>query len=513
MASKWKLPWKKAADASPRQARHAYARPRRRHFEAAKSDRLMAGFMAAGNSSNANLRAALPVLRARSRALCDNNGYAKKILRTTVTNVVGPRGFTLQFKVKKKNGKTDKTSNQVLENHWKKWGKLGSASICGKLSWLDCQKLFMKSVARDGEVLVRFITGPAAGNPYGFALQFLEADHLDINKRGKVGANEIEMGVETNGFGRPVGYHILKEHPGDFKAQGQDWIRLDASEVIHAFVVERPGQMRGIPMLTASIKDLQMLGGFIDAELVSKRASASKMGFIYDMDGDEFDNDNRDKDPDQKGEVIKDFEAGVIEQLPAGKKFHGYDPQHDGKGLMDFVRVIMRGVGSGTNTTYHSIANDLTDVNFSSIRSGELAARDEWKGDQEWMMAAFCERVMEAWLGWALTMGSVPLQLADEQKYKDGAAFQGRGWQWVDPLKDAQANQLRHKLRSKSLTQIAAEEGRTLEEVAEEIAAELELLKDYGIELVEENSGGPTDGNTEDDDETNKPGSDPKKPG
>jgi len=461
----------------------------RRHFDAAKHDRLLAGFVASGNSSNANLRAALPVLRSRSRALCDNNGYAKKILKMTVSNVVGPSGFNLRVNIKKKNGKADKKNNEILEKAWKEWGKVGVASACGKLSWVDCQKLFIKCVARDGEGLVRFVTGPSAGNKFGFALQFLEADHLDINKRGRVGENEIEMGVETNPFGRPMAYHILKEHPGDFKAQGQDWIRLNADDVLHEFSVDRPGQMRGIPLLTPVMNSLHMLDGYIEAELVSKRVSASKMGFIEDLDGEEYVADEVTED----GEVISDMEAGVIEELPAGKKFHGFDPQHDGKGMLDFLKVILRGTASGTGGPYHSISNDLSDVNFSSIRSGVLEARDDWRGEQEWMISAFCEKVFRAWLSWSLTMGTTDLLVANEEAYAEGCSFRGRGWQWVDPLKDAQANKLRREMFSKSLTQIAAEEGRTIEDVLEEIIAEQELIKSNNIEPLGDGNERPGD--------------------
>ena len=51
------------------------------------------------------------------------------------------------------------------------------AQLQVRLSWVDIQRLVIESVARDGEVLVVKVRN--FDNPFGFAVQIIEADHLD----------------------------------------------------------------------------------------------------------------------------------------------------------------------------------------------------------------------------------------------------------------------------------------------------------------------------------------------
>ena len=103
------------------------------------------------------------------------------------------------------------------------------------MSFLDCQKIFIESLCRDGEVLIRKIKQP--NSPFGFKLQFLEADHLDENKNdiNKKTGNKIKMGVEVDKYDKPVAYHLYKDHPYDrnYLAENQHII-VPASEIIHA---------------------------------------------------------------------------------------------------------------------------------------------------------------------------------------------------------------------------------------------------------------------------------------
>ncbi|MFP6708747.1 MAG: phage portal protein, partial [Alphaproteobacteria bacterium] len=63
--------------------------------------------------------------------------------------------------------------------------------------WTDAQRLFIETLARDGEVLVRFVNGYR--NLERFAIEFVESDILDeeLNAKAQNG-NRIRMGVEVD---------------------------------------------------------------------------------------------------------------------------------------------------------------------------------------------------------------------------------------------------------------------------------------------------------------------------
>ncbi|MDZ7804325.1 hypothetical protein [Thiohalophilus sp.] len=88
----------------------------------------------------------------------------------------------------------------------------------------------------------------------------------------------------------------------------------------------------------------------------------------------------------------------------------------------------------------HALTGDLSDVNFSSIRSGTLEERERWKVKQDDFAAAVCERTYLRWLNNAAFHGRVGPGPQDMllDRYSEHH-FQGRRWSWVDPLKDVKA--------------------------------------------------------------------------
>ena len=87
------------------------------------------------------------------------------------TNVVGPQGVNVQAKARNADGSLDAPGNKIVENAWKAWGQRGNCTVDGRLSWVDAQRLFIETLARDGEVLVRFVNGYS--NLGRFAVEFV----------------------------------------------------------------------------------------------------------------------------------------------------------------------------------------------------------------------------------------------------------------------------------------------------------------------------------------------------
>ena len=54
------------------------------------------------------------------------------------------------------------------------------------------------------------------------------------------------MGVEVDAYRRPVALHLFEAHPNDGVRGSRRRIRVDASELLHRFKVERAEQVRGI---------------------------------------------------------------------------------------------------------------------------------------------------------------------------------------------------------------------------------------------------------------------------
>ena len=254
---------------------------------------------------------------------------------------------------------------------------------------------------------------------------------------------------------------------------------MPAVDVIHGYVNERAGQVRGIPWATTAMARLHQLGAYEESELVAARVSAAKMGFFTSSDADGYTGeDYEDYSP------IMNAEPGTFEQLPQGMSFQTFDPDHPTTAFKDFEKAMLRGISSGLNVSYASLSNDLESVNYSSIRQGALDERDQYRVMQRWLTDHFLQPVYEAWLEEQLTRGlfdpQLPIRKADKFKV---AEWRPRGWQWIDPNKEVQANIEAVKNGFKTLADVAGESGRDSAQLLEKLAAEKADAEALGLQL------------------------------
>ncbi len=446
---------------------------KKKNFEGAKFVNSLYSWAVSNLSADSEISGNISILRARSRDLARNNDYVKKFLRMVKTNVVG-KGIKLQSKAKLKNGDLDKRANELIESAFKDWSKRGVCDVTGKYSFTDIQKLVISQMALDGEVFIRMVKG--FNNKYKFALQLLEADHLDVNYYDT--SRNIVMGIEFDEWSRPIAYHFYKKHPGDrYNYLEQERIRIPAEEVIHLFIPYRISQNRGIPWLHTAIIRLKMLGGYEEAELVAARLGAIKAGF-YKKPADEM-GYGADEVLDD-GSLVQNLEPGQIEILPSDWDFQAVDWNHPNQAFKDFEKAILRGIASGLDVSYNYLANDLEGVNYSSIRAGVLDERDVWRDLQIFLKEHFLDRVFENWLEMALLSGNLNLSFKDFNRLNN-PTWQFRGWEWVDPLKDMQANILAIKAGLKSASDVVSQMGFDYEEVLLQLKREKDLREKLGI--------------------------------
>jgi len=374
---------------------------RKRSYEASGVGRLLQNWTTAIKTPDEELRTSLRNLRARSRELAINNDYARKFFEMLKTNVIGANGIVLQSKAKRLDGTFDRQDNERIEKAFKRWGRKELASVTGKLSWIDIQRVVIETLARDGEILVRKLNHK--DNPYQFTLQLIECDHLDeeLNRDLRNG-NTLRMGVELNEWGRPVNYWLTEKHPGDSSAgvqlAGRNYNVVPASELLHLMMTNRPNQSRGVPWMSTAMTRLHNLGQYEEAEVVASRVSACKMGFFKPDGGEGYVGD----DIDDVGNTISEASPASFELLPAGMDFQSFDPSHPAGNFAPFIKATLRGIASGLGVSYNSLASDLEGVYFSSIRTGVLEERQHWKVIQSWMIEHFCQPIYVEWLRMAL---------------------------------------------------------------------------------------------------------------
>lgn len=451
----------------------------KRSYAGAGTSRLLNDFKSSNRSADSELRQALESLRNRSRDLARNNEYVKRYLELLKTNVVGERGFTLQVKALDTVGKLDQVGNDSVESAFKKWCKKGNCTVDGKMSWVDAQKLVIEGLARDGEIFI--IKHRGADFHDSFSLEFIEPERIDQEKNEKMpNGNQVRMGVELDNFRRPVAYHLLSYHKGDYDysshSTSKKHIRVPADRVIHIYKQSRAGQTRGEPWLASAMVALKQLNGFREASVINARVGASKMGFFTSPQGDGFNGDDMVDDI-----PIMEAEPASFHQLPQGVEFQSFDPDFPSAEFDSFHKSVLKGIASGMGVSYTSLANDLEATSYSSIRQGALEERDMYRNLHQFIIEHFVRPVYETWLGSAMEINSFGIPLRQFDRFCDYAEFRGRAWSWVDPQKEMNSAIMGLKSGILSLQDVASQYGKDSEELLSQIVRDRTLMEQFDV--------------------------------
>jgi lambda family phage portal protein len=428
--------------------RNRIAADRLRGFNAAAQSRRLDDWRAITDTGATDPAQHLATIRARSRELRRNNPYWESAINGIVGHTVG-HGIRAAITHPRR------PVAQRLQKSWDSWAKSGLVDVSGTMNWYALQSLVMETLVESGECLVRRVL---AGDGT-LCLMVLSPDYLCSDRDGRTDGNtETIGGVEVNDDGAPVAYHLYR------RLTGRESVRVPASEIAHVYRVQRPGQLRGIPWVAPVFTRLVHWDDFEDAELARQKVSAC-FGVLYhgEMAGD--------------AELPERIEPGMIEQLPPGTDVDLVSPPA-APGIEPFSRITLRAVASGLGITYELLTGDLSGVNFSSARMGHLTMM---KNVRRWqthiLIERLCQRVF-AW--WAQAEALKP---GGQEALRAIAEWTPPAREQIDPEKETRAAVARVRGGLAAWSDVAREQGRDPEQLAQTIADDNKRFDALGIVL------------------------------
>ncbi len=447
-----------------------------RHYEAAASGRRTSGWRKSSGDANAVTGPATGKTRDVARDLVRNSGIAESAVRTIANHVCGRYGIT---------AKPANRSKSILAE-WDAWADSTECDSDGRCDLAGLQRLIMRSVVVDGEVLVRRrLRRPEDGLSIPLQLQVLEADYIDTLKYGAVelrrstgevvGRNVIINGIEFDMLGRRAAYWLFREHPGDilgrFTAQS---FRVPAESILHVYRQDRPGQVRGISWLAPVALKFKDFDEFDDATLVKQKVAACLAVFVTD-DGTGGPLGQAEEQTD--GLEIDQLEPGLITNMPTGKSVEVVEPPST-KEFVDYIATTLRMIGTGIGVSYEDLTGDYSKVNFSSSRMSHLA---HWAAVEEWRWLMLRPQFLDPVWQWAQAVSAISGGAGDPEVR---AVWTAPAAPFVDPDKEGQAmiRNIRGGVQSfdDALRERGYDPERTLDEIAAHNAKidKLELILD-----------------------------------
>lgn len=445
-------------------------------FDAGQHHRRLRGFRATRAHVNALIAASGPDITARARWLVRNNGYAVNAFESWAANTVGD-GIKPIAKI------ADAARKEELQRLWLAWTDEADAE--GLTDFYGLQRRAAREVFIAGEVFFRIRMRRAGdGLTVPLQLQMLPSEMLPLEQTGvAANGNAIRQGVEFDRIGRRVAYHFLRRHPGDSTDPGLsgEIVRVPASEIIHVIDPVEGGQLRGVSKLAPAIVKLFLLDQYDDAELDRKKVAAMYAMFVTSPAPE---NPLAPVEEDE-GPAGVEISPGQVVRLDPGEDVTVGQPADSGATYEPFQYRTLLQISAALGIPYPYLANDMVKGNFSNSRLALIEFRRRVSAWQHSVMVyQLCRLVYARWMDAAVLSGALDLPGFEADRARLLAAdWLPTKWDWVDPLKDANAEIAQIEAGLKSRSQAIAERGYDAEQVDREIAAEHARERALGLDF------------------------------
>jgi lambda family phage portal protein len=468
------------------------------------------------------------MLVARSRDLNRNNGIASGGLQTLQDNVVGT-GLRLaanpDYRALGKDIAWAEKWSQTTESLWRTWADSTDCDAAHRLNFAGLTALVFRSALEAGEALALPLWLERTETPFKTCLQLIDCDRLSqpFNQLPTV---KLRGGVEVDDYGRPLAYHIrMFENwmsmmfPAQAWVSGQ-WERIPAEtdfgrkRVIHLLVQDRIDQTRGKPILAPVIEQFRMLDSYQRTELQSAIVNSLVAGVIETpMDPaaiTELLGGDQNRYLDQKNQYRPQMEGGTFIPLYPGDKLTPFTPSRPAPQFSNFVEAVLRHIGVCLGMPYELVVKDFSKTNYSSARAALLEAWRFFMARRTWIAQYWCAPVYRLWLEEAVNAGMIEAPgFYQNLSYYCRAKWIGPGRGWIDPVKEAEAAQVRMITQISTLEQECAEQGQDWNDVLEQLAVENARRKELNLPNPQELMPAPPRGEKPEPTDEAAPGNQP----
>jgi len=501
------------------------ARPQAKGYSEAGASvtrRAMKGFSPKSGSPNEDINWNNYTLRQRGRMLYMSTPVATSAINTNRTKIVGV-GLALNSTVDRDvlglSPEAAKDWQRRTEAEWALWSsRKANCDATGMNDFDGMQQLALISWLMSGDVFPVFKRyQPTQVNPYSLRIHLVEADRVSTpadygggmlypsmtDGLNPATGNKIYDGVEVDGNGMVVAYHIRNTYPWQITSEPVVWTRVEAygqstglPNILHIMNSERCDQYRGVTYLAQVIEPLLQLRRYTESALMAALVQSFFTAWIVTKtDQDEIpinevgagniagipgENPDVDFSPESPNEYK--MGPGTVAHLEDGEDIKFGNPNIPTTGFDEFIKTFCKLIGAGLGLPYDVLIKEYNS-SYSSARGALMDAWDEFRMRRKWFASDFCQPTYEVWLAEAVARGRIKAPgFFDDPLIR--AAWCGARWigpvqSQLDPLKEAKAAVLQIQNALKTHEQVSLEMGGgNWEENVEQLKRENEMLAD-----------------------------------
>jgi len=352
--------------------------------------------------------------------------------------------------------KPDELEKQI-KTRWEIWSKNTRSDYSGITDFLDLQRQAYLSQLLQGEV---FSIQRNFNN--AFTVQLIEGHRVTFS--GTVDgllSPEGDQGIKYNRQGAEIEITFDDQFRIPVKtADGR-------KQIIHLFKQLRPGQMRGVPHLTATIRDFTDLQQYSDTEMKSAIVASSFTAFIKSPNRDAlgegpFRPEGEETDSEYDSTVDYAMKPGAIYSLDPGEDVTTVNPTRPNSGFQAFYDTKIRDLAASTGIPFNILVKKF-DTSYTAARAATLEFWKTIMEERNLFARRFCQEIFNQWLFLEVVRGDIiipgyleSVNLQDE--INNSVVWIGSAQPQIDETKAANAARIRietglsnHELETKQM--------------------------------------------------------------
>lgn len=362
----------------------------------------------------------------------------------------------------------DKALDEELRGRFLDWGRdPRKCDAAGRLAFPEMERMVLAREIIDGDVFALPLDDGT--------IQIVEGDRIDSPMR--MGGDLIH-GVKINDAGRPLEYWFIRDRSTArfahvlyyaWAAEGNVDVRKAVDEdgepvVLHIFNPQRITQTRGVTAFAPMLDYLGMIEDIQFALIVKQQIASFAAAFIERTTDFQLGARSSETQSDYSTQTIEELSPGMIIRGKPGEKMNMLGSNIPSSESLEHIKSIMRVIGCNLGLPLELVTLDFTATNFSGHRAAIQQAHMGFEIIQDGFPRRFHTPVYR-WKAkrWLAEMGRDP---SDEKLLRH--KWSGRGWPYIEPLTDAQADKMRLDNLLVSPRDLAAERGFSWDDIVRE---------------------------------------------
>jgi len=313
--------------------------------------------------------------------------------------------------------------------------------VMGRFNFAKSLNVGYYSYRRDGDFFCVFGEDGAwlceedqCGTPYGF-------HGLDLSNV----TNGVATRARDDGPDRPagqvIGYYIGRPDSWGY-LRGDDYAKYTADEVQHVWNPDRISYTRGEPALTPAVDWIDKLTRYADAELVAAYVNAIFVmaltkrfpeGMLPGLQSSPTA-----VETSEEGFRKQKLGAGMIYEYAAGEDAKAISAQHPTSQFDPFILRCLMFVGRCLCLPLMHVTLDYSGATYMNARIANQPAHRKWRSEQSFVVKPWASR----WYLWQTQRDIEQGLLAPAPEDWRRHEVYCQRWPYVDPVKEAQAEQL-----------------------------------------------------------------------